>query len=129
MINDADPESKQLSRKLALRHLVFFQLKLAMDALRDFALSPISILVFLVDAVRQPSFEDSLYLRLMKLGRRSDQIINLFDEYSDETHYTVDQTFSDVEQTLHKEWRRKEQQRTADTTQGKADSIDPPHKR
>jgi hypothetical protein len=94
---------EQVSFGRALRHLIVFQLKLAMDALRDFALSPLSILVFLVDAVRKPAVADSLYLRLMIAGRKSDRVINLFDEYTQEGHYTVDKTFADVEEVVARE--------------------------
>jgi hypothetical protein len=89
--------------KSSLRHLVVFQVKLALDALRDLALSPISILVFIIDAVRKPALEDSLYLRLMAAGRESDRVINLFGEYSEGEHYTVDKTLSDVEQVVSRE--------------------------
>ena len=74
-----------------------------MDALRDFALSPLSILVFLVDAVRKPAVADSLYLRLMIAGRKSDRVINLFDEYTQEGLYTVDMTFADVDEVVARE--------------------------
>jgi len=94
---------EQVSFGRALRHLIVFQLKLAMDALRDLVLSPISILVFLIDALRKPAVADSLYLRLMAVGRKSDRVINLFDEYAEEGHYTVDKTFSDVEQVVARE--------------------------
>ena len=67
----------------ALRHLIVFQLKLAADAFRDLLLSPLSVVVFIIDALNKPVVEDSLYLRLMLMGRRSDRMINLFDEYTD----------------------------------------------
>jgi len=98
MFFKAPEDSKaQVSEGVALRHLLVFQLKLAADALRDFAMSPISILVFFVDAIRKPALEDSLYLRLMLLGRRSDRLINLFDEHRDAGHFTVDQAIEDLE--------------------------------
>ena len=78
----------QASTEHAVRHLVVFQVKLALDALRDLALSPISILVFIIDAVRKPAAEDSLYMRLMSAGRESDRVINLFGEHSEGEHYT-----------------------------------------
>ncbi len=99
MFKNQQAAPKSLSTGGALRHLLVFQLKLAMDALRDFALSPLSIVVFVLDALRQPPLEDSLYLKLMQLGRRSDRLINLFDEYGDEG-YTVDNAVSEVEQAL-----------------------------
>jgi len=93
-----------VSTRRSLRWLVIFQFKLAMDALRDFALSPISILVFIIDAIRKPAIEDSLHYRLMSVGRRSDQVINLFEEHSEADHYTVDQTLTEVEKALFREW-------------------------
>ena len=81
----------------ALRHLLVFQLKLAADALRDLLLSPISVVVFILDAIRKPALEDSLYLRLMLLGRESDRMINLFDEHKDAGHFTVDQAVEELE--------------------------------
>jgi hypothetical protein len=84
----------------AFRHLLVFQTKLLADALRDLILSPISVLVFFIDAIRKPSLEDSLYLKLMLVGRRSDQMINLFDEHKDAGHFTVDQAIEEVEELV-----------------------------
>lgn len=93
----------------ALRHLVIFQLKLGADALRDLFLSPLSILVFIVDAIRKPTLEDSLYLRLMVLGRRSDEYINLFDQHKDKGNFTMDEAIETVARMAtdaHEERRR-----------------------
>lgn len=84
----------------AFRQLVIFQFKLALDALRDFALSPLSIGAFVVDSLTRPRFEDSLTYRMLLLGRRSDRVINLFGEFSEEEHYTVDRTLGSVEQAM-----------------------------
>ncbi len=92
-----EDSTAEVTRAQALRHLVVFQLKLAADALRDLLLSPISILVFVLDAIRNPTLENSLYLRLMLLGRQSDRMINLFDEHKDAGHYTVDQAVEELE--------------------------------
>jgi hypothetical protein len=104
--SSADSEPEVTGRR-ALRHLLVFQFKLAMDALRDFALSPLSIIVFIIDAIRKPKIEDSLYLRLMAVGRQSDRIINLFDEYSGEGHYTVDKTLAEFEEVVAREMKKK----------------------
>ncbi len=91
-------ESKaQVTSGQALRHLLVFQLKLLADAGRDLLLSPISVVVFIIDSLTRPSLENSLYLRLMLLGRRSDRMINLFDEHKDAGHFTVDQAIEEVE--------------------------------
>ena len=87
----------EVSTSQALRHLLVFQVKLLADALRDLLLSPVSVLVFVVDALRKPRLEDSLYLRLMLLGRQSDRAINLFDEHKDAGHFTVDQAIEELE--------------------------------
>ena len=97
-----EPEQENVSLDQALRHVLTFQVKLAADALRDLLLSPISIVVFLLDVVRKPPVEESLYLRLMALGRHSDRVINLFGEYSEDEHYTLDETIAQVEDALHK---------------------------
>ena len=96
-----DDSKAVVTTSQALRHLLVFQVKLLADALRDFALSPISVLVFIVDTVRKPKLEDSLYLKLMVLGRRSDRVINLFDEQKDAGHFTVDQAIEEVEDLLN----------------------------
>ena len=97
MFFKAPRESKAIvTTGQAFRHLVVFQLKLAADALRDLLLSPISVLVFILDAIRKPKLEDSLYLRLMVLGRKSDHMINLFDEHKDKGHFTVDKAIEEV---------------------------------
>ena len=95
-----EPERDEASEAPAwgnLRKLIAFQVKLALDAARDFALSPVSIVAFVIDSVRKPEPEKSLYNRLMALGRRSDRVINLFDEYTDADHYTVDETCARTE--------------------------------
>lgn len=91
-----DDSTAQVSGTSAFRHLLMFQLKLGADALRDLIMSPISVLVFIVDALRKPALEDSFYLRLMLLGRRSDKVINLFDEHRDAGHFTVDEAVEEL---------------------------------
>ncbi|MEP1473055.1 MAG: hypothetical protein ABJK25_18910 [Halieaceae bacterium] len=92
----------EVTTSQAIRHLLVFQLKLAADAFRDLLLSPVSMLVFAVDVIRKPTLEDSLYLRLMLLGRKSDQMINLFDEHKDAGHFTVDQAVEELEELVLK---------------------------
>lgn len=87
----------------AVRHLLVFQLKLAADALRDLVMSPLSVLVFIIDAARKPALEQSLYLRLMLWGRRSDRLINLFDEHRDAGHFTVDEAVEELERIVRRE--------------------------
>ncbi|MEP6391417.1 MAG: hypothetical protein ABJ056_16000 [Halioglobus sp.] len=90
----------QVDTSQALRHLMVFQIKLAADALRDLILSPVSLVVFVLDVIRKPTLEDSLYLRLMLLGRQSDRVINLFDEHRDAGHFTVDEAVEELERAV-----------------------------
>jgi hypothetical protein len=118
----AGSESRTVSSIGALRHLVVFQFKLALDALRDLLLSPLSIAVFVLDVLLKPTEEASLYAKLMALGRRSDRLINLFDEFDDDEHYTVDQTLNSVENAVKPHWkevrRRGRRERLSDDAGG-----------
>ena len=40
---------------------------------------------------------------MMLLGRRSDRVINLFNEYTGSGEYTIDETVAEVENVLHRE--------------------------
>ena len=98
---DEDQDSDSRVRTgTAQRHVLVFQLKLAADALRDFVLSPLSLVAFAIDVLRKPRVENSLYLRLMLLGRRSDRFINLFDDYRDSGDFTIDHAVDDLEELL-----------------------------
>ena len=90
-------DDKTMTGLAALRRLFWFQVKLALDALRDLVFSPLSILAFLADALLRPHREKSYTHALMRLGRHSDRVINLFEEYTDCGEYTVDKTLADVE--------------------------------
>ena len=94
-----DSKAEVTSRQ-AFRHMLVFQIKLAADALRDLIMSPVSIAVFFADAIRKPTLEESWYLRLMLLGRKSDRLINLFDEHKDAGHYTVDEAVEELERIV-----------------------------
>ncbi len=97
MFFKAPQDSKaQVTFLQTLRHLIVFQIKLAADALRDLVMSPVSVLVFVLDALRRPQLEDSYYIKLMWLGRRSDRLINLFDEHREKGNYTVDEAIETV---------------------------------
>jgi hypothetical protein len=84
-------EARKTDPATGLRRVVMFQLKLGADALRDLVFSPVSILMYLLDVIlRLP--EDQSYLeRLMRLGRKSDRWINLFEEYKSEESQPEDQ--------------------------------------
>lgn len=93
-----EPEADGITFWKALRHLAAFQLKLAADALRDLIMSPLSVVAFFLDSLRNPALEDSYYLRLMVFGRRTDRFINLFDEYKEKGHATMDEAIENLEE-------------------------------
>ena len=61
-----------------IRHAIFFQLKLGLDALRDILMSPVSIVLVITDIVMANNHQQSYFIRLMGLGKKSDHWINLF---------------------------------------------------
>lgn len=117
-IDDGQPCGTRVTTRSALRHVLIFQVKLAADALRDFLLSPLSLLAFGLDALRKPPVEKSLYLRLMLLGRRTDRVINLFDDHKDSGEFTIDRAVDELESIL----RPGRSDRAADSKDSTADS-------
>lgn len=127
--DDEGDDDGRVRTSTALRHVMVFQLKLAADALRDFLLSPLSIFAFAIDVVRKPKVEKSLYLRLMVLGRRSDHMINLFDDHADSGELTIDRAVDEVEDILKaakgdgSPSRRRTRERAARKDQGASDKA------
>lgn len=66
-----------------LRRFLVFQLKLYVEAIRDVFLSGIALVAFLLDFIFQLKHEDSLFEKLLSLGRRSEQAINLFNQHDE----------------------------------------------
>jgi hypothetical protein len=77
-----------LHRWVLLKDTVIFQLKLGMDAIRDLLLSPVSIICALIDFFRGHNIHQSAFYKLMALGHKTDQWINLFGD-----HKRVDNQF------------------------------------
>ena len=83
-----DSSTAQASPKKApgfwpqLRRLLVFQFKLYVDALRDFLLSLLSFGAFLLDVVHKQEGSQSHFEQVLKLGRRTEKAINLFDQHA-----------------------------------------------
>ncbi|MGK0373578.1 MAG: hypothetical protein ACJA2E_000045 [Arenicella sp.] len=101
--------SKPIPIGKAFRHLVFFQIKLIVDALRDLLFSPISLIAFIFDAVVKPPVGQSLSYKLTRLGRKSDRMINLFGEYTASGEFTIDATVNDLESKLLSEINKRKE--------------------
>ncbi len=94
-----------IGRFRSLRRLIIFQIKLAADAIRDVLLSPVSMVAYGLDILIRPTEQQSLHRRLMRLGRRTDRFINLFEEYNDARHPTIDDTIGDLETRILRDSR------------------------
>lgn len=102
-----------ISRLALIRDMLVFQVKLAMDAIRDLFLSPVSIICGLVDILNGNSLSKSYFHKLMALGRQSDSWLNLFgnhdkadaglnvqDNQKEKADANVDQLFLKIESLL-----------------------------
>ena len=100
-MNDS-PADESSPRWVLLRDVAAFQFKLLADALRELALSPVSILLAAADLV-WPG-KDRFY-GLMALGRKSDRWINLFaagppSEPPDTNDWSIDEAVARIEASL-----------------------------
>ncbi len=92
-----------------LKRFIAFQIKLYVDAIRDVFLSLLSIPAFIIDVVLQRHGEDSLFEQVLLLGRKSEKIINLFDQHdpSMQGEASVDGVLRKVENRILKERKRR----------------------
>lgn len=89
-----------------LRLLLVFQIKLYIDAARDLLMSPLSVVVFIIDAVQGNRGEKSLFESLLQFGRRTEKAINLFNQHdvNDENYRGIDSILMQVEDAVRKEY-------------------------
>ncbi len=103
---DAAPVSQD-KRWVLARDVLVFQGKLALDALRDLVLSPVSIGVALIGIFTRRDDPGHYFYNLMRWGRRSDQFINLFSAGQSpeekENFPSVDDLVSSLEEVIVKE--------------------------
>ena len=72
------PASDRPSRWILLRDVVIFQAKLWLDGLKDVVISPLSLLAAVVDIVFGPGRRGFRFYRVLRIGERLDQQLNLF---------------------------------------------------
>ena len=83
-MNDDDREEHEPNARLELIvRTVSFQLRLLLDGLRDVALSPLSVLASIAGLLVGGDRPARYFDRLLGLGRRSEEWINLFGRYSE----------------------------------------------
>jgi hypothetical protein len=92
-----------------IRQAIVFQFKLGLDALRDILMSPVSIILVVIDTAMANQHQQSYFLGLMRIGKQSDHWINLFGDSlsKDETssneeivNNNVDYWFSRIEAVI-----------------------------
>lgn len=74
-------ESSTGKRTALLRESLVFQLKLLADGFRDFMLVPISLVATGVGLLRSGEDPETEFNRVLDLGRKSEQWINLFGQH------------------------------------------------
>lgn len=67
------------SRKSLFIKAVVFQFKLGLDAVRDILLSPVAIIFAIIDFINGNNGHQSLFNKLLRFGRKTDQWIGLFN--------------------------------------------------
>ena len=102
----SDREDAPVDRWQFLRDVLVFQVKLALDAMRDVILVPVSIGAALLDLVSSGKPMGQSFYRVFALCKQTDIWINLFDTYGnpDESpeaaSTTVDSLVAQVEALL-----------------------------
>ena len=104
---------KPSSRGQLLRDTLVFQVKLAVDGLRDLVLSPVSLFAALLDLV---AGSDRFY-RLLELGRQSEQWINLFGSNKEAG---LDEAVDKVEELVREQYKKGNMTETAREAVNKA---------
>jgi len=102
--------SIQHPRAALIRKTVIFQLKLLADGLRDAVLIPVSVVAALVGVLRGGNECDREFNRVVDLGRRSEQWINLFGHHPppEASHPagSIDSILQQVESVVMDQYRK-----------------------
>lgn len=87
---------------LLLREVLGFQLKLALEALRDIALIPVSLVAAAIDMVMMKKQSPEYFRSMLALGRRSDDWIDLWAtaDTGDARPANVDALLTQIEQVV-----------------------------
>ena len=74
-------ETERDKRGKLIRESLVFQVKLIADGIRDFALVPVSLIATIIGVIRGGDTPEREFHRVIELGRRSEQWINLFGQH------------------------------------------------
>lgn len=102
-------DSDTSKRGILVRHTVIFQLKLMADGLRDLVLLPVSLVATVIGLLRGGDEPEREFLKVIELGRDSEQWINLFGNHTvPDNPYpiaSIDALFTKVENTLKQQYK------------------------
>jgi len=103
--------SEETKAKHPIKRLLVFQVKLAVDALRDIILSPVSLICTILDYFQKKSGKNSYFEKLMVFGRQTEKRINLFEQHQIETSFnknaSIDTVLNRVESVIMREYKEK----------------------
>lgn len=120
--------SRREDRWALVWDVLMFQIKLALDALRDIVLSPLSLGALLLGLLTGGDKPYRYFERLLRFGRQSERVINLFgtarvpyDPYEGTNdRMAVDTLFANVEELLR---RNVDSNQTATAAKSKVDDT------
>ena len=103
--------NRNQNSKHTVKRLLVFQVKLAVDALRDIILSPVSLICTLLDYFQKKSGKNSYFEKLMVFGRQTEKRINLFEQHQIETSFnknaSIDTVLNRVESVILRGYKEK----------------------
>ena len=112
MGEDRMPLSRETRWKL-IRDIAVFQFKVGVDAVRDLALVPVSLVAGLLDLIGGGERPGRLFYDVLHVGRRTEDWINLFGDLdrdrsnqSDGSHDTVDSVVARLEDLIVEQYER-----------------------
>jgi predicted Co/Zn/Cd cation transporter (cation efflux family) len=97
-------ENKPIGAEKPMKRYLVFQVKLALDAIRDILLGPVALVATLIDMAEKNHGKNSHFERLMKVGRISERHINLFNQHKQKSQ-SVESVFDQVENVIKKEYQ------------------------
>ena len=101
-------ETDKSKRGELVRNTVVFQLKLMADGFRDLVLLPVSLVATLIGLLRGGDEPEREFLRVIEVGRGTEQWINLFGNHdSPENSHpvaSIDSLFTKLEETLKQQY-------------------------
>lgn len=104
---DELPRARPGGRARLIRRVILFQVKLFADGMRDVVMSPLSVVAGVIGVLFGRRDPEEAFERLMRFGRQTDHLINLFDAYGkDEARgtATLDKVADEIEAVVRRDY-------------------------